>query len=489
MTEMSGYDVTPLARELPADTWTPVAAFLRLAGDGRRPSFLLESVEGGEHLSRYSFLGSRPFETLVVKGGRVLARREDGGTVELPGNPFMALGERLALYRAARDSSLPRFAGGAVGILGYEMVRHIEPSVRLALPEGPEAELHIFRDVVAFDHARHRMLLIANAVAGAGTSAAGARRRACDALDEMESLLKRPAKAAPAWSPQSLVREDPTAERTARLKLSLDAGAYMRGVAALKRHIRAGDILQGVLSTRFERPVSAAPFSVYRALRRINPSPYMFFIGTRYEAVLGASPEMLVRVEDGGVETRPIAGTRPRGRTEEEDARLERSLLASVKERAEHVMLVDLGRNDVGRVAAPGSVCVPSYMAVERYSHVMHLVSSVRCRLRRGVSPWEALAACFPAGTVTGAPKIRAMQLLAEIEPVPRGLYAGAVVYRDFGGNLDSAIAIRGMSVRGGVARFQAGAGIVADSSPIREHAEALDKSKAMAEAIRLAQA
>ena len=479
-----GANAVPLVREMPADTLTPVAAFLRL--DARRgPSFLLESVEGGERLARYSFLGTEPIETLTVENGEAVARDALGREERLPGNPFFALGKRIAAYRAPVEPGLPRFCGGAVGTVGYEMVRYLEPSVRLAPAEDPEAKLHVFKNVVAFDHVRHRMLLIANVIAGRGASAGGAYRAACRSLDEMQRRLSRPRRESP--------RRPNGGSNGASETAALGRGPFAAGVERLKAHIRAGDIFQGVLSDRFETPLNCEPFAVYRALRAVNPSPYMFFLGDRDEAVLGASPEMLVRVEDGAVETRPIAGTRPRGRDEAEDLRLERNLLASVKERAEHVMLVDLGRSDVGRVARPGSVAVPSYMQIERYSHVMHLVSSVRGRLRRGITPWEAFAACFPAGTVSGAPKIRAMQLISEIELVPRGLYAGAVVYYGFGGTLDSAIAIRSLSVRRVAGkrwgRFQAGAGIVADSNAKREREELMNKSRAMREAIRLAQA
>ncbi len=481
---LGGVNVVSLTRELPADTLTPVAAYLRLA-EGRTPSFLLESVEGGESIARYSFLGTRPFETLTVRRGAVLRRTEDGSERVLAGHPFRTLGDVLDGYRARPSPGLPPFRGGAVGTLGYEMIRHLEPTVRLREPDGPEAEILMFRNVAAFDHVRQTVLLIANVVLEPRRPVSRAYRAACDALDEMEDRLRAP------WS-EARRRTVPAPRRPHAPSLAMGRAAYLDGVDRLKRRIRAGDIFQAVLAERFELPLRPAPLAVYRALRSVNPSPYMFLVGTEDDAVLGASPEMLVRVQGDAIETRPIAGTRPRGATEADDGRLERRLLASAKERAEHVMLVDLGRNDVGRVCRPGTVHVPSFMRVERYSHVMHLVSSVRGRLRRGVSAWDALGACFPAGTVSGAPKIRAMQLLSEIEPAPRGPYAGAVLYRDFGGNLDSAIAIRSMVVRRRgrerVARVQAGAGIVADSEPAREYEEVLDKSRAIREAIRLAE-
>ncbi len=479
-----GVNVVPLAREVAADTLTPVAAFLRLAND-RSPSFLLESVEGGERLARHSFLGTRPFETLRVERGRVHRRTEEGAETILDGHPFWTLGDCLDRLRAKPDPALPPFRGGAVGTIGYEMARHLEPSVRLREPDSAEAELFLFRNVVAFDHVRHRMLLVANVVGDGGRPLSAAYRRACDDLDEMEvRLLRGRAEPRRLAAPDGMPRASSSA--------AMGRHGYLDGVERLKRHIRAGDIFQAVLAERIELPLRATPLAVYRALRSLNPSPYMFLIGTRDDAVLGASPEMLGRVTGNAIETRPIAGTRPRGLTEEEDSRRERQLRSSAKESAEHVMLVDLGRNDIGRVSRPGTVRVSSFMQVERYSHVMHLVSSVRGRLRRNMSAWRAFAACFPAGTVSGAPKIRAMQILSEIEPVPRGPYAGAVLYRDFGGNLDSAIAIRGLSVRpipgGRVARVQAGAGIIADSNPAREYEEVLDKSGAIREAIGIAQ-
>ncbi|MEK9145099.1 MAG: chorismate-binding protein, partial [Elusimicrobiota bacterium] len=358
--------MAPLVLEVPADTWTPVAAFLRLTRPGE-PSFLLESVEGGEHMARYSFLGSGPFETLVVENGSARRIREDGTLVPLPGNPFLALGRRIRDFASAPAPGLPRFCGGAVGTLDYSMVRHLEPTARIPARPGAEARLMLFGNVVAFDHLRHRMLLIANVIREDGSSADSAYRKARRALDAMRERLFRPF---PALKPR---RPGPRAGAPRFPSGPAAARAFLVGAAGLKRHIRAGDIFQAVLSSRADIPVAAPPFSVYRALRALNPSPYMFFVDYGRETALGASPEMLVRVEGGTVEARPIAGTRPRGGSEEADDRLEKSLLSSVKEKAEHLMLVDLGRNDVGRVSQAGSVRVPSFMKVERYSHVMHL--------------------------------------------------------------------------------------------------------------------
>lgn len=475
-----GADVVPLVKSLPADTSTPVAAFLALRG--KSPGFLLESVEGGERYARYSFLGAEPFETLEVQDGKLkISRGADARTVD--GCPFKALGAALSGYRALPEPGLPPFTGGAVGHIAYEMLARLEPTTGLKPPPGePEARLRIFADVVAFDRLRQRMVLCANVVAAPGEAVGRAYRRAEAALAAMEARLTRP--------PRPQGRRPGGARLSLRSRLG--ATRFLAGVRDLKGAIREGEIFQAVLSERFETPFSASAFDAYRRLRALNPSPYLFYIGDEEDALFGASPEMLVRVEGADIETRPIAGTRPRGADEESDRRLERDLLASVKERAEHLMLVDLGRNDVGRVAAPGSVRVPSFMKVERYSHVMHLVSSVRGKLARGKTAWDAFGACFPAGTVTGAPKLRAVELVAGIERSPRGFYAGAVVYRDFQGNLDSAIAIRCVAVRGkGDGRraiLQAGAGVVADSRPAAELAEVRAKARATLEALRAAE-
>ncbi len=447
----------PIVRELPGDLLTPVGAYLRLRGRG--PSFLLESGASSGGAARWSFVGAGPAEALAVTGGVARA----GGRA-LPGNPFGALGRYLERLRASSIPGLPPFAGGAVGWVGYEMVRHLEPSTGLKAPAGPEARLWVFPDVVAFDHARSRIVLVSNG---------GSLKR----LDALAARLAAP------------LRERPRRGRPAAVRPLMSRAAYEAGVRRLKGHIRAGDIFQAVLSAPFETETAAAPADVYRALRRLNPSPYLFLLEDEGEAWLGASPETLVRCQDGILETRPIAGTRPRGTSAEEDARREKDLCASVKEGAEHLMLVDLGRNDIGRVAAPGSVRVPVFRSVERYSHVMHLVSTVTGRLAAGKTAWDALASCFPAGTVSGAPKIRAMSLLGGLEREPRGFYAGAVVYRDYHGNLDSAIAIRSlcMTRRGGrwLVRAQAGAGIVADSRPAAEWREVRAKAAAALAAVR----
>lgn len=480
-------NVVPLVKELPADMLTPVTAFLRLTSDGA-PCFLLESVAGGQHIGRYTFLGTAPWAELRVIDGRAVFSRREGPTEVLAGNPFHAMGRVLRRYRAADVAALPRFSGGAVGVMGYEMIRHLEPTI--AFPDATDASTHLmmFANVVVFDRLRHSMLLIANIIHDATGSFDHAYAAAMTSLEEMEMRLRRVVPQETAL----LLPAEPISSSLPEPRATWSRDDFLYGVKRLKSHIRRGDIFQAVLSMGFRLPISVSPFHIYRCLRRLNPSPYTFYLDSGDQITLGASPEMLVRVEGRRVETRPIAGTRRRGATESEDRLLERRLVSSPKERAEHVMLVDLGRNDVGRIAQPGTVEVPSLMRIERYSHVMHMVSSVTGRLRRGASPWDALASCFPAGTVTGAPKIKATQLIAEIEPHLRGAYAGCVVYHDFRGNLDSAIAIRSLSVFGTKGQreacVQAGAGIVADSSPSREYAEVEAKAGAVMEAISRAE-
>jgi anthranilate synthase component 1 len=455
----------PTVRELPGDLLTPVGAYLRLRRAGE-PSFLLESGASAGGAARWSFLGAGPAEEVAVKDGRAVVRKAGRETV-LGGDPFKALKAYAAGLRAEPVPGLPPFSGGLVGWLGYEMVRHLEPAAGLKAPGGDEARLWLFRDVAAYDHVRGRVVLVTN---GGGKPA----------LDAMARRLAAP-----------LIKEERGGSWARAPRPLMSRGAFEAGVRSLKARIRAGDIFQAVLSAPFEAASGKTPSAVYRALRRLNPSPYLFLLESGSEAWLGASPETLVRCHRGNLETRPIAGTRPRGRDAEEDAARERELTASVKEGAEHLMLVDLGRNDIGRVARPGSVRVPVYRSVERYSHVMHLVSTVTGRLAAGRTAWDALASCFPAGTVSGAPKIKAMSLLAGLEAAPRGFYAGAVVYSDFHGNLDSAIAIRSLSMRrrgnGWAVRAQAGAGVVFDSRPAAEWREVNAKAAAALRALEAA--
>jgi len=469
--------IIPISREVPADLLTPVSAFLA-AASRERNAFLLESVEGGESLARYSFLGWNP--RLVVRArGHAITETEGGIKRKLEGNVFEVLRRRLGEARPAKIQGLPRLASGAVGFIGYDAVRLLE-----SIPDGGDDDLGLddvvfgFYDrLAAFDHVRQRLLLTTLLRAEGPGEARRNHRRAIRDLDEMEAALTRPARRRPAGV---------TRRRPARsFASSVTRAAFERKVRAAKSLIRDGEIFQVVLSRRFETTLPGTPFDVYRSLRRINPSPYMYCLVDGSDAIVGASPEMLVRVEGDRLETRPIAGTRGRGATEEEDRALEASLLADAKERAEHLMLVDLSRNDLGRVARAGSVEVRDLMSVERYSHVMHMVTKVRGRLRPGLDAFDALAACFPAGTVSGAPKVRAMEIIEELEGARRGPYGGAIAYADASGNLDSCITIRTMVCRGRRAFIQAGAGIVADSDPAAEFEETRRKAEALLAAVR----
>jgi anthranilate synthase component 1 len=469
----------PVCKEIMADLLTPVSAFLKIAGHADY-AFLLESVEGGEQVGRYSFLGKDPFLVLRADNdGR--ATVEQGGVTTALDEPLVsALRRLMADYRAPAVSDLPRFTGGAVGFLGYDAAAWFEP-VPLAAGAGsggshPAAGFMVFDTVLAFDHVRHRILIISNARVGEHDDLEALYQFACTKIGflerELQASLSQPAK-------------QPGARLSTRPNMSRDQ--FEAAVRAAQEHIAAGDIYQVVLSQRFDAEVEAEPFTVYRALRHVNPSPYMFFVRMGHRSILGSSPEMLVRVEGTRVETHPIAGTRPRGRDEAEDIRLGEALKADEKERAEHVMLVDLGRNDIGRVSEYGTVRVPQFMGLERYSHVMHLVSIVEGRLAAGCDRLDALVSCFPAGTVSGAPKIRAMQIIADLERDRRGVYAGAIGYLDFAGNLDFCIAIRTIVMEGHTASVQAGAGIVMDSIPSAEYDESCDKAKALMRALELA--
>jgi len=466
----------PVWREIMADLLTPVSAFLKIA-EHSDYAFLLESVEGGEHVGRYSFLGKDPF--LILRGRNDETSIEQAGLRAKRDEPCLAvLRELMAEFQAPIHPDLPRFIGGAVGYLDYDAAEWFEPSVKLdkLARDRDQAGFMVFDTVLAFDHVKHRILAIANARLRPGEDMRALYDFACAKIDFLERELER-----------NLSRQTRPDAKDLVVTPNQTQDAFEAGVRRIQDEIAAGEVYQAVLSQRFDIGVTAPPFDVYRALRHINPSPYMFFIRMGREAIIGASPEMLVRVEGRHVETHPIAGTRRRGATADEDQRLADELRRNEKEKAEHVMLVDLGRNDVGRVAEVGSVRVPQFMTLERYSHVMHLVSRVEGRLAEGRDRLDALEATFPAGTLTGAPKIRAMQIVGDVEPTRRGLYGGAVGYLDFAGNLDFCIAIRTITMRDGRAELQAGAGIVADSEPAAEFQETLDKAQALIQALDMA--
>jgi anthranilate synthase component I len=473
----------PVYKEILADLLTPVSAFLKIA-EHADYAFLLESVEGGEQVARYSFLGKDPFLVLRSEEGRAVLER--GGRTERLDEPFIeALRRLMSQYRSPFVPDLPRFTGGAVGFFGYDAAPWFEPALAGAWSRYEHtaerrhpAGFMLFDTVLAFDHVKHRILVIANARITPDEDLETLYQFACARIGFLERELAR-----------GLSYEARREPRPVALAAETSRGAFEQAVRSAKEHIAAGDVYQVVLSQRFTAEVHADPLTVYRALRYVNPSPYMYFVRLGGLSLVGSSPEMLVRVEGRRVETHPIAGTRPRGRSEEEDLRLGEELKRDEKERAEHVMLVDLGRNDLGRVCDYGSVRVPQFMTLERYSHVMHLVSRVEGRLAEDRDRLDALVACFPAGTVSGAPKIRAMEIIAGLEPSPRGLYAGAVGYLDFAGNLDCCIAIRTIIIEDGVASVQAGAGIVADSNPAAEYQESCDKARGLVRAIELAQA
>jgi anthranilate synthase component 1 len=471
----------PVCKEIVADLLTPVSAFLKIA-EHSDYAFLLESVEGGEHVGRYSFLGKDPFLVARARGATTVI--EKAGTVTEVETAFMPTVRKLmADFRAPYVPHLPRFTGGAVGYLAYDAASWFEPVPTADADDGDPAASQdlaafmLFDTVLAFDHVQHRLLLIANARVTADDDLEALYQFACARIQFLESELERTLSSAP-----------PASATPVELTANMDKATFEANVRRAKEYIAAGDIYQVVLSQRFETEVSVDPFTVYRALRHVNPSPYMYFMRIGGLSIVGSSPEMLVRVEGRRAETHPIAGTRPRGRSTEEDLRLAEELKRNEKERAEHVMLVDLGRNDLGRVSDYGTVRVPRFMALERYSHVMHLVSVVEGTLAEDTDRLDALASCFPAGTVSGAPKVRAMEIIAELEPTRRGVYAGAVGYLDFAGNLDFCITIRTVVMTDGRAYIQAGAGIVADSNPAAEYEETRDKARAVVRALELAQ-
>ncbi|MBW6468321.1 MAG: anthranilate synthase component I [Coriobacteriia bacterium] len=470
------HDVVPVAREVYADLTTPISAFMALA-EGVEHAFLLESVSGGERMGRYSFLGVGDRETITAHGDEVVV--ENGGVVgERAADPLTVVERRLAAGTVARVPGLPRFVGGAVGYVGYEVAAGFErvPRHENEVPV-PDMAFMLADVVVAFDHARRVMQVIAPVRPGAAPAAAYDR-----ALGRIDAALRR-IDAGPAGARLGAVGQSAEVPLTAETTRE----EFLASVHRAKEYIAAGDVFQVVLSQRFSAPYEGDGLDLYRVLRAVNPSPYMFYLRTRDVTLVGSSPEPLVRVEGDSVLTRPLAGTRPRGADLAEDGRLRADLLADEKERAEHVMLVDLGRNDLGRVCTPGSVTVDELMEVENYSHVMHIVSNVTGTLAPGKSAFDALRATFPAGTVSGAPKIRAMEIIRELEPAARGPYAGTVGYVGLDGAMDMCITIRTFVITGGRAYLQSGAGIVADSDPQREYEETLHKAEALHRALELA--
>ncbi len=470
----------PVVKSVSADLLTPVSAFLAIAAKESH-AFLLESVERGEQIGRYTFLGARPYMRVRAVKGKVVIERGRRRQV-LTENIFEVVKRVLREHRPANVPGLPPFTAGAVGYFCYDVVRQLERIGDHAKDDLslPDAELMFFDRLLAFDHLRHQIHIVATADVSEETP-----RRAYDrALADIAALERKLA----SGLSSALWRKSAKAKNG---KLKIHAGttpkAFLRGVERCKEYIAAGDIFQVVLSQRLDFVPEVDPFDLYRALRQINPSPYLYFLRTGNTHVLGSSPEMLVRVTGRKLEYRPIAGTHPRGRDEAEDARLEQKMRGDEKERAEHVMLVDLGRNDLGRVSEYGSVKVKDLMFVERYSHVMHLVSALEGTLRKDLDAIDAFAACFPAGTLSGAPKVRAMQIIEELEPTRRGIYGGSVLYADFAGNLDSCIGIRTMLMQGKKAYLQAGAGIVADSDPATEFDESMNKAGALLRAVEMA--
>jgi anthranilate synthase component 1 len=483
--------MVPVSRELLEDTLTPVVALLRLRARSRS-AFLLESVEGGERIGRYSFLGMDPFARISASGDRVTWEGWGGASgPEAEGNFFDVCRRAMEIYRAVPVKGIPPFAGGAVGYIGYDAIRYIEKIPdRHPREEGclPDAAFNFYDTVVAFDRARHRLVLIAqvHAPSGGREPLDLLYREAQFRLDRLEDALLHPV---PGEEAAGRIDPLPPAPILEGMRSNFSQEDFEAAVAKAKDHIAAGDAFQIVLSQEFRRRTDVDPFQVYRVLRALNPSPYLFYLTWDDTALVGSSPEILVKVEGRKVTVRPIAGTRPRSPDADEDRRREADLLADEKELAEHRMLVDLGRNDVGRVARFGSVRVPRLLEIERYSHVLHIVSQVEGELREDLGPLDAFCAGFPAGTVSGAPKIRAMEIIDDLERSRRGIYAGAVGYLDFAGNLDTCIAIRTLLFHRGEARLQAGAGIVADSVPEREYQETIHKASALYEAIRRAEA
>lgn len=476
-------NVFPVVETIPADLLTPLAVFLKLSA-GQETAFLFESVEGGESLGRYSFIGADPFE-IVYGTGQSSKIIRDGKTTEIAISPIGYLQQHFGRYRLHETAELPGFAGGAVATFNFSCAGWFEPTLKEHLPAGDDiCTLLFFRSLVAFDHIRQEIKIISLVFADETGSDELSLRNGVYQAREKNRRIRNVLESGQTVLPRKDRIPDPRGDVVSNWQRN----DFLDAVEAIKDAIFAGDAYQVVLSQCFTRETSASPVSVYRALRSLNPSPYMFLIADKGSAIVGSSPEMLVRLRGGKLSYRPIAGTRPRGTDAGDDARLAAEMLADEKELAEHLMLVDLGRNDLGRVARFGSVEIERLMSVEKYSHVQHLVSSLSAVPREGCDRFDAFAACFPAGTVSGAPKVRAIEIISGLEPTPRGIYAGAVGYFDYAGNMDTCIAIRTMQIDGGIAKIQAGAGIVADSIPETEYDETVNKASALLRALEIAE-
>ncbi len=471
-------NLVPVYGEFLADTETPVSAYLKIKD--KSYSYLLESADGGITWGRYSFIGHKPLVVARFKNGQMKVERNDEIILHDPvENPLTVLRDLVSQYRPVPSSALPPFQGGLVGFFNYDLIRTWEPVPGACAHEDiPECVFTASENLIIFDHLTHKITVVAHAHLSDGTDPEKAYARACNQVAVTISELKRPVTDAMAENGLNV----------SELGSNFEKEQFKDAVERAREYIAAGDAIQVVLSQRFEGRVSGQDFALYRNLRSVNPSPYMFYLNFGETRLIGASPEILVRLTDGRIELRPIAGTRPRGKDQEADLAYEKELMADPKERAEHIMLVDLGRNDAGKVAASGTVTVPRLMEVERYSHVMHLVSRVEADLDSKRDAFDLFMASFPAGTVSGAPKIRAMEIIHELEPSPRGPYAGAVGYFGFNGNMDFCITIRTMALHNGRLSFQVGAGIVADSDPENEYKETLNKAGAMFQAIRRTQ-
>jgi anthranilate synthase component 1 len=481
-----GFNVIPILRTLLADTETPIRVFQHLSRDKR--AFLLESVEGGVKWARYSFIGTDPFLVLRLKKNKLTLEQAGKSESHTTDRPLELLRERLKEYRSPALPELPPFTGGAIGFFGYDLLQYYERK----LPPHKTDDLNMddmqfmFCDnIIVFDHFKQQVLVIGNVHVKEGASDSDIEQAYRKTVAAIEDTIRRLQQPLPAFLSAGVPPQDP---ELGDISSNLTKDRFIRNVEEAKEFIRAGDVFQVVLSQRFHIETEVDPLHVYRVLRTMNPSPYMYYLKLDDEIIVGTSPELLVKVDEGKVETRPIAGTRPRGTTPELDLALEKELLADEKERAEHVMLVDLGRNDIGRVSEYGTVRCDSYMEIERYSHVMHIVSNVTGKLREGKDFYDAFLSCLPAGTVSGAPKLRAMEIISQLENEARGAYAGAIGYLGFSGNLNTCITIRTIIFKNGKAYVQAGAGIVWDSVPENEYQETVNKAKGMLKAIRAAE-